>query len=117
MAFGNWAILSIVFWIFGFFEMKILEPTPESKLVYTPKWIYILLGAPKHQGIPHRVVPVASVGLQIMGITMALYGLFIDQRLILDKHLSAFVGIMISLLVGAFLAQLLIRKQPYKMDK
>jgi hypothetical protein len=86
MALGNWIIASVFLWLCGFLQLKVLDPTPNTKLIYTPEWIFILFGAPRHKDIPRTVLPFASVRFQTMGITMALYGILLDKRLVLDQH-------------------------------
>lgn len=116
MTLGNWLLLAFVFWIAGFLQNKVLDPTPESKLVYVPKWIFLLFGAPKNDNLPLTVLPVGSVVLQTTGITMAIYGALLDQRIFRDNILSGLIGFSASIVIGIFLSQWMYRNQPYKRD-
>jgi hypothetical protein len=106
-------ILSLLFWISGYLRVKVLDPSPDTELVYVPKWIFFLFGAPRHENIPSCVLPVGSVTLQTIGIVMVLYGILIDQRLVKDGNLSGLLGLFLSLVIGITFAQWLLRKQPY----
>jgi hypothetical protein len=80
--------------------MKLLDPNPQSRLAYVPKWMFVIFGTPKHKNIPLTVQPVWSIYLQTMGITLALYGILLDQRLIKDPNLSGLLGLGFSMLLG-----------------
>ena len=97
--------------------MKVLEPTPQSKLANVPKWMFVIFGAPKHPNVPVTVQPVQSIYLQIIGITLALYGIFIDQRLVKDHSLSGLFGLGLSMLLGTLIARWLYKKRPYSSDE
>jgi hypothetical protein len=93
--------------------MWYLEPNQRTKLVYVPKWMFILFGAPKHKSVPTTVQPAWSVYLQVMGITMAIYGIFLDQRLVKNPDLSALLGFGISMFLGIVISRWLILWRPY----
>lgn len=114
MAVGNWLLLAGFFWVCGFFNMWALEPTQQTKLVYLPKWMFILCGAPKHKRVPTTVQPVLSVYLQVMGYTMAIYGIFFDQRWVRDPDLSGLLGFGVSMVLGIVISRLLLLWHPYK---
>jgi hypothetical protein len=97
--------------------MSLLEPNPQSKLVYVPIWMFILFGAPKHKNVPTAVQTVWGIYLQIMGITMAIYGIFFDHRLLKDPNLSGLLGLGVSMLLGIIISRWLYIRQPYLMEK
>jgi hypothetical protein len=109
----SWLLLSIICWVFGYFNMKYLEPSPKSKLVYVPKILYFLFGAPKHKKVPARVQPVLGVYLQSWGLSMAIYGVCLDKRLINDPDLSGLLGFGVSMIIGILISRWLYRRQPY----
>ena len=117
MTIASWLLISTIFWLAGFFNMWLLEPNHQSTLVYVPKWIFILFGAPKHKNVPATVQSAHGVYLQVMGLTMALYGIFLDQRIVKDPDLSALVGFGLSMLLGIIIAWWLYNNQPYKLEK
>ena len=113
MNIGSWLLLATVCWLAGYFNMWYLEPGPHSKLVYVPKWMFILFGAPKHKNVPIAVQPARSVYLQIMGLTLAVYGVLLNERMVKDPNLSGLFGFGLSMLLGIIISQWLYRMQPY----
>ena len=110
---GSWLLLATVCWLAGFLNMWYLEPGPRSNLVYVPKWMFILFGMPRHKDVPITVQPVLSVYAQIMGLTMAIYGVLLHERLVKDPNLSGLLGFGLSMLLGIVISQWLYRRRPY----
>jgi quinol-cytochrome oxidoreductase complex cytochrome b subunit len=93
--------------------MNLLEPNPQSKLVYVPIWLFILFGAPKHKNVPNTVQTIWGVYLQITAITLVFYGLFLDQHLVKDPNLSGLLGLGVSMLLGIVVSRWLSWRQTY----
>jgi multisubunit Na+/H+ antiporter MnhF subunit len=110
---GSWLLLAGFFWICGFLQLKLLEPNPDDELVFVPKWMFLLFGAPKQKGLPDTVMHARSVYLQLMGIIMALYGLLLDRHLVGDPLLSGLLGFLGSILLSGLVATYFHRKRPY----
>ena len=110
---GSWILLAGFFWFAGYLQIKVLEPGPDIKWVFVPKWLFILFGAPQHKKVPITVIHARSVYLQLMGLIMALYGLLIDQNLVRDPLLSGLLGFLGSMLLSGAVATYLSRKRPY----
>lgn len=113
MNIGIWLLLAIISWLFGFFNTWYLEPGPKDKLVYVPKWLFILFGMPKHKNVPNTVQPIFGVYLQSMGVTLAIYGVFLDKRIINDPDLSVLLGFGLTMIIGILTSRLLYKRQPY----
>ena len=113
---ASWLLFSAFAWLSGFFYGRAFEPGPYGKLVQVPRWLFMLLGGQRLKNIPPHVLPVRSVFLQIVGTTAALYGIFLDQRLIGDPDSSDLLGVALSLLVSLALCRWLYRKGPHPIQ-
>jgi hypothetical protein len=113
MNIGIWLLLAVISWLFGFFSMWYLEPGPKDKLAYVPKWLFILFGMPKHKKVPNTVQPILGIYLQSMGLTLAVYGVFLDKRILHDPDLSGLLGFGLSMVIGVLTSRLLYKRQPY----
>lgn len=110
---GSWLLFAAFFWFSGYLQLKLLEPSRLSKLVYVPKWLFILFGFPKDKAVPATVMHARSVYLQLMGLVMAFYGLLIDHKIVKDPLLSGFLGFGFSMLLSGLVATYLYQKRPY----
>jgi hypothetical protein len=116
MNIGSWLLIATVPWLAGFFSMWSLDPAPGDKLVYVPKWMFILFGKPKHKNVPITVQSAYGVYLQITGLALAVYGVLLNVCPVIDPQLSVPIGIVLNMLIGGFISRWLARKQPYRLQ-
>lgn len=88
MKVGIWLLLAGFFWVCGFLQLKLLDPNPDDELVFVPKWMFLIFGAPRHKDVPVTVMHARSVYLQLMGLILAVNGLLIDRNLVLQRKVA-----------------------------
>jgi hypothetical protein len=113
---GSWFLFSGFFWMCGYLHLKIFEPNQCDKLVFVPRWMFLLFGAPRHRNIPIKVMPVRGVYLQLAGILFLLYGLLFNKIVIKDPSLSTACGLGVCLLISGFIAQYMYRTRSYQWE-
>ena len=111
-----WILFGALSWFFGGFPFNHQEPTKETldklrsvhvkMFLIPPRWVLILLGETKRSV---RVVSTISVQMQLGGLILILLGLFAG---FLTTIKLLIIGCFFSLLLGAFLPRILMRRWP-----
>ncbi len=114
MSIGNGTLLSILFWIVGYFQTKFPF---ESSLIKVPKFLFYICGAPKTKEFPNSVMTSRGFAFQIVSFFLLAF-IYIDgQWLNLDKYASGVLGIFGSLIIGYLIALLISKLNPFIQDQ
>ena len=62
----------------GYIKETIPTPASSSRIIYPPKILFYLCGAPKSSNKPDGAISIGSFQGQIMGICLGIYGLAIS---------------------------------------
>lgn len=73
MPFLSWATFA---WATGYVVTVFLDhPSAPSVMVAPPRWLYWVCGAPKGKYRPRGVLLLSGLGMQVLGISLAIYQL------------------------------------------